>query len=184
MLITQDEIVRIMPHAKHRLELFYEPLVAAMDEFEISENALRAAAFLAQIAHESGELRYAEELASGDAYDTGRLAERLGNTPEDDDDGQKWKGRGLIQITGHDNYHAVYEYFGPEKGWEATEDVVGWLQVPEGACRSAGWFWSTRRLNALADRGDFLLITKKVNGGTNGWVDRKKYYDRALQVFS
>lgn len=178
-MITYEELRRIMPLAKKLTAAAYVPhLNAAMAEFEIN-NPLREAAFLAQIAHESGELRYARELASGEAYDTGTLAARLGNTPEDDDDGRRYKGRGLIQVTGTDNYR--------DCGAALGVDLLGAperLEEPSLACRSAGWFWRSRGLNALADKGDFLLITKRVNGGTNGWASRLAYYSRAKEVFA
>lgn len=174
MFLTLDELQRIMPRAGKKAELFLEPLNAAMNEFEISENALRVAAFLAQTAHESGEFRYVRELASGQAYE-GR--KDLGNT--EPGDGVKFRGRGLIQVTGRANYEACGEAL--ELGLLEQPEL---LEEPANACRSAGWFWGTKHLNGLADQGNFLLITKKINGGTNGWTERKKYYDLALKVFS
>lgn len=109
-------------------------------------------------------------------YDTGRLAERLGNTPEDDD-GQLYRGRGLIQITGRANYYACGEALGL--------DLLGHpelLEEPQHAAMSAGWFWHRASLNALADRSDFLTITKRINGGTNGLKDREAIYHRALKT--
>ena len=171
-MISYDQLVRIMPYAKQRADKFIDPLNAAMSEFDISENGLREAAFLAQIAHESGELRYVEELASGSAYE-GR--DDLGNLYSGD--GVKYKGRGLIQLTGRSNYEACGEALGL--------DLVGCpelLEEPINACRSAAWYWQSRGLNDLADRHQFLRITKVINGGTNGWNDRLKYYQRALDV--
>ena len=171
-MISFDQLVRIMPYAKQRADKFIEPLNAAMKEFDISENGIREAAFLAQIAHESGELRYVEELATGEAYE-GR--DDLGNLYNGD--GVKYKGRGLIQLTGRANYEACGEALGLDL--IACPEL---LEEPENACRSAAWFWQSRGLNDLADRHQFLLITKIINGGTNGWHERWKYYQKALQV--
>ena len=130
-----------------------------------------------QIGHESGQFRYVRELG-GDAYlakyNTGKIAQRLGNTPVADSDGQKYRGRGLIQVTGYDNYEACSDsrlLVSPEL-----------LEQPVYASMSAGWFWQSRGLNSLADRGDFLTITKRINGGTNGLEDREELYERALKV--
>lgn len=145
-------------------------------EFDIN-TPLRWAHYLAQIAHESAELRYSEEIASGKAYDTGKLAIKLGNTPEADGDGQKYKGRGLIQVTGRANYEAYKKYCG--------FDVVKQpelLAKPAGAIRSSMWFWKSKGLNELADRDEFVVITKRINGGTNGIEDRRKYLARAKKV--
>lgn len=174
MLVTLEELQRIMPYAKSRAEVFLDPLNEAMREFEINENGLRIAAFLAQVAHESGELRYVREIASGEVYEGRR---DLGNT--EPGDGVRFRGRGLIQVTGRANYRACADAL--------AVDLLSnpeLLERPGLAARSAGWFWSTRRLNELADKGNFLLITKRINGGTNGWQDRVKYYDRAKEVLS
>lgn len=171
-MISFDQLVRIMPYAKQRADRFIDPLNAAMKEFDISENGLREAAFLAQIAHESGELRYVEEIASGSAYE-GR--DDLGNLAPGD--GVRYKGRGLIQITGRHNYEECGRYLGVDLVEEPER-----LEEPELACRSAAWFWQSHGLNELADKQDFLRITKKINGGTNGWNERQKYYQRALEV--
>src|SRR3990167_11177457 len=105
-MITLDELRAIMPYAGNRTEIYLEPLQAAMDEFEINTSQ-RQAAFLAQIAHESGSLRYVRELASGEAYE---LRSDLGNT--EPGDGPRYKGRGFIQVTGRANYQACGDALG------------------------------------------------------------------------
>lgn len=172
MLVTREQLLAVMPFAKQRMQ-FLEPLNAAMEEFSIN-NPKRISAFLAQIAHESGQLRYVKELASGAEYDVGKKALALGNTPEDDDDGEMYKGRGLIQITGTANYKAVGEHFGVEFLWHPEL-----LEEPEWACRSAAWFWWRHGLNEMADAGDFRGITRRINGGYNGLADREAYYSKA-----
>ena len=128
--------------------------------------------FLAQIGHESGQLRYRKELASGEAYE-GR--KDLGNTKPGD--GVRYKGRGLIQITGRNNYGLASLALGLpllEKPELLEEDL--------NACRSAGWFWYKSNLNALADMGKFETITRRINGGMNGYSDRYKLYQRAFEI--
>lgn len=181
MAITVQQLQKILPAAGARASLFASAINAAMDKYQIT-TPLRIAAFIAQIGHESGQLRYVRELGSDDylkRYDTGRLAANLGNTPEADGDGQRYRGRGLIQITGRANYAACGEALGLDllKHPEL-------LEQPEHAAMSAAWFWDRARLNALADKGDFLLITKRINGGTNGLEERQAFYERALKVLA
>lgn len=172
-MITYDELRGIMPFAgKNKLNEYLEPLNQAMKEFGISDNVQREAAFIAQIAHESGSLNYVKELASGEAYE-GRAD--LGNTEAGD--GVKYKGRGLIQITGKTNYSRVQDSL----GIECVENAA-LLEIPINGARSAGWFWQTHGLNELADKGDFLTITKRINGGTNGYQDRLAFWERAKKV--
>lgn len=170
-MIALEELKLIMPHAGSRAETFCEPLRQTMQEFEI-DTPLRQSAFLAQLAHESGELRYVKELASGEAYE-GRVD--LGNTQPGD--GPRYKGRGLLQITGRHNYGAC----GADLGIDLIAEPH-LLEQPEWAAKSAGWFWQTKKLNALADKPDFKLITKRVNGGYNGYQERLRYYERAKEV--
>lgn len=180
-MITLDQLRAIIPFAGKRAETFLASINAAMREFQI-DTPKRQAAFLAQIAHESGSLHYTRELASGSAYDTGRLAERLGNTPEDDDDGERYKGRGLIQITGTENYRRCsLALYGDAQHLLDHPEI---LEMPDPACRSAGWFWLAHRLNDLADCNDFEGITRRINGGTNGIHERVAFYNRALQVLA
>lgn len=180
-MITLDQLRVIMPFAGKRAEVFLAPLNRAMAEFEINTPA-RQSAFLAQIGHESGSLRYVRELASGEAYDTGRLAQRLGNTPEDDGDGERYKGRGLIQITGTANYgQCSAALYGEPRHLLDHPEL---LELPDAACRSAAWFWKSRGLNELADAGDFIKITRRINGGTNGLLDRVQFYERAKTVLA
>lgn len=172
-MITREELRMIMPLAGARVDTYIDGLNDTMEIYEITTPP-RIAAFLAQIAHESGEMRYVKELASGEAYEH-RVS--LGNTQPGD--GVKFKGRGFIQVTGHDNY---------ERCSLALFDDLRLLQHPEileepaYAAASAGWFWHSRRLNNLADRGDFKGITKVINGGYNGLANREIYYQRALEV--
>lgn len=169
-MVTVEELRAIMPTASHSKLLSYvTPLNATMKEFGISDSPEREAAFIAQLAHESGGFHYVRELASGEAYE-GR--KDLGNT--EPGDGVRYRGRGLIQITGRANYRACGEALGLP-----LEEHPTMLELPLNACRSAGWYWKSRGLNELADKGDFLLITKRINGGTNGYKDRLAYYERA-----
>ena len=158
----------IMPYAKARIPSFIAPLNAAMQEYHIN-SPLRQAAFIAQIAHESGELRYVKEIASGAAYE-GR--KDLGNTQPGD--GMRYKGRGLIQITGRNNYAECGKAMGVDL---ITNPEL--LETNDLACRSAAWFWASRGLNDLADKGDFKRITKRINGGLNGYQERLVYHARA-----
>lgn len=187
MDISAVKLKQIMPNALknvgrnphfsgYTFEQIFLYILRYAQEFDIN-TPLRWAHYLAQIAHESAELRYSEEIASGKAYDTGKLAIKLGNTPEADGDGQKYKGRGLIQVTGRNNYEMYKQYCG--------YDVVRQpelLAKPVGAIRSSMWFWKSKGLNELADRDEFTAITKRINGGTNGIEDRRKYLARAKKV--
>lgn len=181
MSITAQQLLQILPNAGKQAGVFVPGLNATMGKYAIITR-LRMAAFIAQIGHESGQLRYVRELG-GDTYlakyDTGRLAQRLGNTPEADGDGQKYRGRGLIQVTGRANYEACSEALFGDSRLLATPEL---LEQPVYAAMSAGWFWQRAGLNSLADKGDFLAITKRINGGTNGLEDRKELYERALKV--
>lgn len=178
MLITRDQLIKCMPNAKSvDIVAYLGPLNKACEKYGIN-TPKRLAAFLAQLTHESGSLRYKEELASGEAYDTGKLAANLGNTPEKDGDGQRYKGRGPIQITGTANYKAVSKAL----GYDFIKDPDA-LEAPEWGALAAAWFWDSRKLNAPADVEDFKTITKKINGGYNGYLDRIKHWLRARKVY-
>ena len=188
-MISADDLLKLAPGAGNRRAALFAPLLSAtMDEFEINTGP-RECAFLAQVLHESGQLYYLRELASGNAYEN---RADLGNTQAGD--GPRFKGRGLIQITGRANYAAC--------GAALNLDLIGQpeiLEQPEPGTRSAGWFWTvgaglrlshaarTRlgpvtNLNEVADKGDFVGITMAINGGTNGLASRQAYYDRAQAV--
>jgi putative chitinase len=172
MQITLQQLCSIMPEAKQlRASLYLAPLNASMLEFGI-DTPQRVAAFLAQVGHESGRLVYVRELASGAAYE-GRLD--LGNTSPGD--GVKYKGRGLIQITGKANYIALS--LALDIDCIVNPEI---LEQPINACRSAAWFWKTRKLNVYADSGDFITLTKCINGGINGLADRQLVYARAKKA--
>lgn len=165
--MTIKQFTKCFPYAtKENIEKFYAPLTAAMEEYEINTDR-RQAAFLAQLAHESGSLRYVEEIASGEAYE-GR--KDLGNTMPGD--GKRFKGRGLIQITGRSNYQDVSD----ELKYDFIADPEA-LEKPGAASFSAAWFWWARHLNRLADIDAFEKITRKINGGLNGYEDRCKHWE-------
>ena len=170
--VSLEQLRSIMPNlSREKAEAYLPHLNAAMAEANIN-TPQRQAAFLAQLAHESGEFRWMQELASGAAYE-GR--KDLGNTQSGD--GVRFKGRGPIQLTGRANYQKAGDALGIDlinNPKRAADPDVGF--------RTAAWFWSTRGLNEAADKGDFLTITKRINGGTNGLADRQKYYSRAQQT--
>ena len=182
MQITAEQLAMVCQSSPKSTLAKYAPrLTRACAEFGI-DTPKRVAAFIAQIAHESGGLRYVREIASGEAYDTGRLAARLGNTPERDGDGQKYKGRGLIQVTGRANYEACSAALFPDDpGLLLSRPEL--LEQPTQACRSAAWYWWSRQLNRYADSGDFVGLTRRITGGLNGLEDRVKYWRRALAAF-
>ncbi|MCO7614529.1 glycoside hydrolase family 19 protein [Pseudomonas chlororaphis] len=181
MTITAQQLLQILPNAGQKAGVFIPALNAAMGKYAIVTR-LRIAAFIAQVGHESGQLLWVRELG-GDQYlskyDTGTLAKRLGNTPEADGDGQKYRGRGLLQVTGRANYAACSEALFGDARLLNTPEL---LEHPVYAALSAGWFWQRAGLNTLADQGDFLTITRRINGGTNGLSDREALYERALKV--
>ena len=173
--MTPEQLVKIMPAAKDRAGMYCKWLNIAMAAYDIDTPA-RQAAFLAQVAHESGSLRYTQEIASGTAYE-GRSD--LGNTQPGD--GVKFKGHGLLQITGRANHAACSQaLFGDAKVLTSYPDA---LSSPLLACLSAAWFWDSKKLNALADVGDFDRITRRINGGLNGLDQRREFWDRAKVVF-
>jgi putative chitinase len=153
------------------VERFHLPLLAMFPRYGI-DTPVRAAHFLAQIAHESGCLRYSEELASGAAYE-GR--KDLGNLEQGD--GPRFKGRGLIQLTGRANYRQYGQAC--QRDFENADDPGLVASDPALAVDVAGWFWATRKLNELADRDDLHGITRRVNGGLNGLEKRAAYLARA-----
>lgn len=171
--VSADQLRRIMPAAtEENVQKYLEPLNQAMAQHDINTPA-RQQAFLAQVAHESAQLNYSEEIASGRAYEGRR---DLGNTQPGD--GVRFKGRGLIQLTGRANYAEMSERFG--------RDLVGNPEQvandPMLSARVAAHFFQSRGLNELADSRDFLAVTRRINGGTNGLRDRQEFYATAREV--
>lgn len=172
--VTQSELMRIMPGLSASKAAEYLPhLNAAMKEANIT-TPQRQAAFLAQLSHESGGLKYMEEIASGAAYE-GRSD--LGNTQPGD--GTRYKGRGPIQLTGRANYRAAGQALGLPL--ESNPELA---TRPDVAFRIATWYWDSRNLNQYADRGDFSSITYKINGGYNGAADRNRLYAMAQSALA
>ncbi len=177
--LTVAQLRAIMPNLKQdKAEAYFPYLKSAMQEFGITVNMLREAAFLAQIAHESGEFRYMREIWGPTATQNGYEGRAdLGNTQPGD--GKRFMGRGPIQITGRTNYKKYGDLLGLP-----LVDKPEMAEIPEVAFRVAGAFWKTHGLNELADQQDFKTITKRINGGYNGSEDRTQYYDRAKKVLS
>lgn len=165
-------LVAVMACPPERAALFAPHLAAACHHHHIDTPA-RLAAFLAQIGHESGGLRWVREIANGQAYE-GRAS--LGNTQPGD--GPRYRGRGLIQITGRFNYRATARSLQPlgAPDFEAEPEA---LELPQWAAWSAADYWASRGLNELADAGDFEAITRRINGGLNGHADRITRWKRA-----
>ena len=177
MAITQQQLLQILPNAGRQAGVFVPVLNAAMSKYGIVTSA-RIAAFIAQVGHESGQLRYVREIWGPTAQQAGYEGRAdLGNTVKGD--GSKYRGRGLIQITGRANYAACAEALGL--------DLINHpelLEQPQYAAMSAAWFWSTKGLNTLADNGEFVKITRRINGGTKGMADRQALYTQALKVLA
>ena len=177
MSITPQQLLQILPNAGPVAGAFVPVLNAAMVHYQII-GPKRVAAFIAQIGHESGQLKYVKEIwgpTAAQARYEGR--KDLGNTVAGD--GSKYRGRGLIQITGRANYMACGEGLGLDLIKQPEL-----LEKPQHACMSAAWFWATKGLSTLADAGQFDKITQRINGGQNGAADRQALYARALKVLA
>jgi len=206
MNITLQQLQQLIPKNPY-VKQWHNALSQLLPDYEIN-TAERIAAFVAQCAHESGgftalkeNLNYkaatlrkifpkyfpddqiAQHYASlpnkQEAIANKVYASRMGNGDENTGDGYRFCGRGLIQLTGRDNY----SWFAASLNI-SVEEASQYLQTFEGAAQSACWFWETNSLNRWADAGDILTLTKKINGGTIGLEDRKKHYEHALHVLT
>ena len=203
-MITQEQLKQLLPKNPY-VSHWHKALEQLFPDYEIN-TPQRMSAFIAQCAHESGgfmvltenlnyrwqSLRkifpkyfpddaiaqdYANRANKQEAIANRIYASRMGNGPEESGDGYRYRGRGLIQLTGRSNYtwFAASLEITPE---EASE----YLTTFEGAAQSACWFWESNKLNQWADKGDILTLTKRINGGTIGLDDRIKHYEHALHV--
>jgi putative chitinase len=201
MELTKQQLKQLLPKNPY-VDQWHKALSQLFPDYEIN-TAKRIAAFMAQCAHESGGFifltenlnykaeslmkvfpKYFKDMATAKAYEKKPekiankiYADRMGNGNEASGDGYKYRGRGLIQLTGKTNYtwFAASLEISPEEAAEYT-------QTFEGAAQSACWFWETNKLNQFADSGDIVTMTKRINGGTIGLDDRIKHYEHALHV--
>jgi putative chitinase len=201
MELTKEQLKQLLPKNPY-IDQWHKALSQLLPDYEIN-TPQRIAAFIAQCAHESGGFvfltenlnykaesllklfgKYFKTLDEAKGYErkpemiANRIyANRMGNGDEASGDGYKYRGRGLIQLTGKTNYtwFAASLEISPEEAAEYT-------QTFEGAAQSACWFWETNKLNQWADTGDILTMTKRINGGTIGLEDRIKHYKHALHV--
>ena len=199
---TKEQLQKIIP-GNPNIDYWYDAAYKLLPDYDINTPE-RVAAFFAQCAHESGEFRTLKEnlnykaeslcrvfpkyfpnidLANQYAHQQEKIANRvysnrMGNGSEESGDGFRYCGRGLIQLTGKDNYSAFAESI------ETTLDQLPeYLMTFEGATQSACWFWETNNLNKWADTGDIITLTKRINGGIIGLEDRQTKYTHALHVF-
>jgi len=202
-MINLELLQKVCPGTKKTiLEKYVGPLYTIAMYYNILDTNERTAAFLSQLAHESGgfnivienlnysaegllrvfpkyfpNLELAKQYARKPEQIANRVyANRMKNGNEATGDGWKFRGRGLIQITGKDNYTKFAQSLEMD-----LNTTVEYLETPSGASVSAGWFWDTNKLNAYCDKNDFIGLTKRINGGTNGLADRQHHYEVALK---
>lgn len=204
MELTKEQLKQLLPKNPY-IDNWYQALSQLLPDYGIN-TPQRIAAFIAQCAHESGNfmvlkenlnykpatlrkifpkyfpndqiaIDYCSRPNKQEAIANKVYANRMGNGDEASGDGWRYAGKGLIQLTGKDNYT-----------WFAAslqipvEEASEYLLTFEGAAQSACWFWETNNLNQWADKGDILTLTKRINGGTIGLDDRIKHYEHALHV--
>lgn len=170
-----EALVAIYACSLTRAQHFAPHLTAAMARYQI-DTPLRQAHFLAQIGHESGRLQHTREIwGPTEAQKRYEGRKDLGNT--EPGDGSRYRGRGLIQITGRANYAKASAALGPD--FVAKPEL---LEEPEWAPLSAAEFWCRNGCNELADKDDVVALTRRINGGTNGLDDRKKLLEKARKV--
>lgn len=203
MELSLDQLKQLIPKNPY-VDHWHEALAQLLPDYEIN-TPQRIAAFVAQCAHESGGFmvikenlnyrpeslvklfgkyfdlptaqRYCAMPNKQEAIANRIYANRMGNGPEESGDGYRYCGRGLIQLTGKQNYQNFADSLEISSA-EASE----YLSTFEGAAQSACWFWEANNLNQFADKGDILMLTKRINGGTIGLEDRIKHYNHALHV--
>ena len=199
---TKQQLKEMIPKNPY-VDQWYEAISEILPEYEIT-TPQRVAAFLAQCAHESGGFVFLKENLNYKAASLRRVfpkyfpddaiaaqyagkgemianrvyANRMGNGDEASGDGFRYCGRGLIQLTGKNNY----TFFAGSLDIP-VEEASEYLQTFEGAVQSACFFWEQNKLNQWADAGDILTLTKRINGGTIGLEDRIKHYEHALHIF-
>jgi putative chitinase len=199
---TKEQLKEMIPKNPY-VDQWFEAIYEILPEYEIT-TPQRVAAFLAQCAHESGGFVFLKENLNYKAASLRRVfpkyfpddaiaaqyagkgemianrvyANRMGNGPEESGDGFRYCGRGLIQLTGKNNY----TFFAGSLDIP-VEEASEYLQTFEGAVQSACFFWEQNKLNQWADAGDILTLTKRINGGTIGLEDRIKHYEHALHIF-
>lgn len=202
--LTKDQLQKMIPKNPY-VDYWHNALSQLLPDYEIN-TAKRIAAFVAQCAHESGNFMvlkenlnyrwqslrkvfpkyftddaiaqdYASRPNKQEAIANRIYANRMGNGPENSGDGYRYSGKGLIQLTGKDNYFWFAQSIGI-----SVEEAAEYMLTFEGAAQSACWFWETNKLNQWADKGDILTLTKRINGGTIGLDDRIKHYEHALHI--
>jgi putative chitinase len=203
-MLSITQMKAVLPRLNwEKAQLYIPSITTVLPKFGI-DTPLRKAHFLAQVAHESGGLQFTQENLNysaqglrsvfGKYFPTIEIANtyarkpekianrvyagRMGNGNEASGDGWKFRGRGLIQLTGKENY----QKFGQENGIDCVKNPDLLLQ-PEMALTSACWFWKKRNLNEFADKDDIIMITKRINGGTNGLNDRQQYLDSFKHIY-
>ena len=201
MEITLEQLKKSVPNCEHP-----EKFLPHLNHYMINEGIitpLRKAHFLAQVAHESGDLnrltenlnysatalqntfrKYFADRETAEKYArrpeaiANRVyANRMGNGPESSGDGWRYRGAGLIQLTGKNNHKAFADASG-----KPLESIGDYLRSYEGAVHSAVWFWAKNGLNKLADQNDIMGITRRINGGYNGLQDRTDKFRRIIQI--
>jgi putative chitinase len=202
-MITFEMLKAICPKTSAlTLQKYVDPLNEVAEYYEINTKE-RVAAFVAQCAHESGAFNFTKENLNYGAkglmgtfkkyfptediakqYDRQPeriankvYANRMGNGDEASGDGFKYCGRGLIQLTGKSNYQRFANDLEV-----SIDECVAYMETPEGAVASAGWFWDNNDLNQYCDKNDFVTLTKRINGGTIGLEDRKHHYEVAIII--
>jgi putative chitinase len=200
---TKEKLAKCLSRNKS-IDALYEAFSTVLPKYEIT-SVERVAAFLAQCGHESADftvlkenLNYSAEglskvfpkrfpsVAAAQPYNRNPekiankiYADRMGNGPEASGEGYKFRGRGAIQLTGKENYSKFAASVD-----KSLDEAVAYCETLEGAIESACWFWSTNKLNALADATDIVALTKRINGGTIGLEDRKHHFENNLVTLS
>jgi putative chitinase len=203
-ILTQSQLAQLIPSNPY-VSQWHNAMSRCLPDYDIN-SPRRVAAFVAQCAHESGNFRFlkenlnykwqtlrkifpkyfpTDELAQQYANRQNRAeaiankvyANRMGNGDEASGDGYRYCGRGLIQLTGKNNYQSFALSIDTP-----IEEIPEYLETFEGAVQSGCWFWETNNLNVWADNGDIKELTRRINGGFIGLDDRIKHYNHALHV--